>query len=236
MQNIDTTEVNKFSAQAEGWWDKNGPQALLHQINQVRLEYVLQNIKNPKACNILDVGCGAGIFTESIANHCNSIIGIDASSTLIAAAREHAKISKLTIDYIQVTAEDFAVENSEQFDVVVCLELIEHVPCINSLVQALAKLVKPTGLVFISTINRNILAYLGTIVFMEYLTNNLEKGTHNYAKFITPSELAKVGRNHDLSMIDLKGMQYNPITRISKITTNPQINYIACFQSTKALK
>lgn len=224
--NYDTVEVNKFSALASKWWDKTGPCAPLHVLNPCRLQFIQRNavIANK---NVLDVGCGAGILTESLAQHNAKIIGIDASSAVITEAQEHAAAKKLDITYKHLTVEELLPTHSGQFDIITCMELIEHVPDPSKLIADCSQLLKPGGKFFLSTINRTPRAYLLAILGAEYVLNILPKQTHDYKKFIKPSELADMLQIANLKLTALNGLQYKPFTKTACISSDVRVNYLA---------
>ncbi len=223
--NIDQAELEKFSSRADAWWDKQGEFKTLHDINPVRLQYIEQC--TPLAHkNVLDVGCGGGILAEAMAKHNASVTAIDASKENISCAMQHADSSGITIDYHCCTAEDLAREQPHAFDVVTCMELLEHVPDPLSLVEACARLVKPGGHVIFSTLNRKPRAYLLAVLAGEYLLNLLPRGTHDYQKFIQPAELVRWCRQYGLQMNDLRGMHYNPLLKRCSLVKEPAVNYL----------
>ncbi len=223
--NIDLDELEKFSSRAEQWWDVNGEFKTLHHINPVRLDFIIRNISLHNM-NVLDVGCGGGILTEVMAQQAKNVTGIDASKENINIASLHATESKLNVNYIVTTAEDFSKNNNDNFDVVTCMELLEHVPDPVSIIQACSNMVKPGGHVIFSTINRNIKAYMYAILTGEYLLKLLPKGTHQYEKFIRPSELSNWCNNSALKMNDIAGMQYNPVLNHCSLTNQPDVNHL----------
>lgn len=230
--NVDYAEINKFSELASRWWDPSSEFKPLHDINPLRLEYI-DRIEPVKGKSILDVGCGGGILSESLAAKGSTVTAIDMGEAPLAVARLHLKESALKIDYQKSTAEEFANSHSHTFDIVTCLELLEHVPNPESTIAACHKLVKPGGAVFFSTINRNPKSWLFAIVGAEYLLNILPKGTHEYEKFIKPSEMELWCRRCGLTMYDLIGMHYNPVTRHYSLGQGVDVNYIAYTRSSK---
>ena len=226
--NADPDEIKKFSDLASRWWDATSEFKPLHDINPLRVGWI-----NDRAAldgkRVLDVGCGGGILSESMAERGAVVTGIDLSEPAISVARLHALDSELNVDYQCVAAEDFAQENANQFDVVTCLELLEHVPDPASTVAACAAMVKPGGQLFFSTLNRNPKSWLFAIVGAEYVLKLLPKGTHEHARFIKPSELNKFCRAADLELSDITGMTYNPITRHYKLANDISVSYmLAC--------
>ena len=219
-------EVEHFANLADLWWDPEGPLATLHIINIPRLEFIKQHDKLSNR-SVLDIGCGAGILTESLAKEGAMVTGIDAGQQVINAAIEHATASKLDITYIHSTGEEFAETCNEQFDVITCMELLEHVPNPESLIAACKKLIKPGGKLFFSTIHRNPKSFLYAIVAAEYIFKLLPKNTHQYSNFIRPSELDNALRNQQLKLLHLSGISFNPLFKHAKLSTNVQVNYIA---------
>ena len=228
MANADPIELEKFSQLAHRWWDHNSEFKPLHDINPLRLNYI--NRTAPlSGKTVLDVGCGGGILTESMAALGAHVTGIDLGDKALQVARLHLLESGQQVDYRKIAVEDLASEQPAHFDVVTCLEMLEHVPDPASIVRACAQLVKPGGHVFFSTLNRNPKSYLLAVIGAEYVLNLLPRGTHDYAKFIKPSELAQFCRNAGLSMVDLIGMSYNPISKVYSLGKDTDVNYvIAC--------
>ncbi len=224
-ENIDLDELEKFSSRAEQWWDNNGEFKTLHHINPVRLRFIRNNISLQNK-QVLDVGCGGGILAEAMAKETANVTAIDASSENISIASQHASDNKLEINYRVTTAEAFSENNSTKFDLITCMELLEHVPDPSSIINACAKMIKPGGHVMFSTINRNIKAYLLAVLTGEYLFNLLPKGTHQYEKFIRPSELVSWCNESDLKLNDLAGMQYNPLLKHCSLTKQADVNYL----------
>jgi 2-polyprenyl-6-hydroxyphenyl methylase / 3-demethylubiquinone-9 3-methyltransferase len=228
--NVDPGEVAKFDDLAARWWDPHGDFRPLHDLNPLRLGYI-----DDKAClagkRVIDVGCGGGILSESMVQIGASVVGIDAAEAPLGVARLHQFESGVEIDYRQTTAEQVAAAEPHAYDVVTCMELLEHVPDPASLVQACATLVKPGGHVFFSTINRNPKAYLFAVIGAEYVLRLLPRGTHEYNKFIRPSELHTWARRADLNLRGLTGMSYNPLTGARALTDNVDVNYIAWTQA-----
>ena len=229
MENVDNLEISKFEALASRWWDPESEFKPLHDINPLRVNYISQKI-NLAEKQVLDIGCGGGILAEAMAHHGAKVTAIDKAEASLAVAKLHLLESKLNISYIDSTAESFAADKPEQFDVVTCLEMLEHVPDPASVVAACRRMVKPGGLVFFSTINRNPKSYLFAIVGAEYILNLLPRGTHDYAKLIKPSELAAWARESDLELQDQIGMGYNLFTKRYLLQQNLDVNYLACYQ------
>jgi len=229
--NVDHDEVAKFEALAHRWWDPEGDFRPLHDINPLRENYIKDKaaIANKK---VLDIGCGGGILTESMARSGADVTGIDAGEAPITIAKLHALESELEIDYRVSTIEAFVGEEfaehgeGQLFDVITCLEMLEHVPDIHSVISHAASLLKPGGDLFLSTINRNAKAYVMAIFGAEYILNLLPKGTHDYKKLIRPSELAGAVRRAGLTVLDLSGMSYNPFSRHCKLTDDVDVNYL----------
>lgn len=229
-KNIDPSEVNKFSALASQWWDKTGPCKPLHDINPLRLGYIA-NFADLSKAKVLDVGCGGGILAETMAEKGAQVTAIDASEEVITIARLHSLESQIKVNYETKSVQDLSEEQPHTFDIVTCMELLEHVPAPEEIVRACAKLVKPDGKVFFSTLNRNLKSYLFAILGAEYILRLLPRGTHDYAKFIRPSELAMWARSSGLRLNASTGLAYNPLTQIYSLTDDISVNYIAYFQA-----
>jgi 2-polyprenyl-6-hydroxyphenyl methylase/3-demethylubiquinone-9 3-methyltransferase len=225
MSNVDPLELEKFSQLAHRWWDPESEFKPLHDINPLRLEHI-ERIAGLSGMRVLDVGCGGGILSEAMARSGAHVTGIDLSDKALRVARLHLLESGLKVQYTKVAAEDLARTSGEQFDVVTCMELLEHVPDPAATVRACSELVKPDGWVFFATINRNPKSYAFAIVGAEYVLNLLPRGTHDYAKFIKPSELAAMCREAGLSVAGLRGMTYNPFTRVYALGSDTAVNYI----------
>lgn len=224
--NIDRREVAKFEALSSRWWDPHSEFKPLHDINPLRLHYIDSHA--PLAGKrVVDVGCGGGILAEGMALRGASVVGIDAGAAPLSVARLHLLESGAEVDYRQITAEALADQQPAGFDIVTCMEMLEHVPDPASVIAACARLVKPGGQVFFSTLNRTPKAYLLAIIGAEYLLNMLPKGTHDYGKFIRPSELANWARPAGLDVRDLTGMTYNPLTRTYSLGNDVDVNYLA---------
>ena len=233
MKNVDDLEIRKFEALASRWWDPNSEFKPLHDINPLRVNYISQHI-NLAEKRVLDIGCGGGILAEALAHHGAAVTAIDKAEASLSVAKLHLLESQLDISYLDSTAEEFAEAQPAQFDVVTCLEMLEHVPDPSSVVAACQRLVKPGGLVFFSTINRNPKSYLFAIIGAEYLLNLLPRGTHDYAKLIKPSELATWSRQAHLTPRDQIGMGYNPLTKKYFLQNSVDVNYLACYEKPAA--
>ena len=223
--NIDPKEKEKFNKIAEEWWDSSGKFAPLHKINPLRANYISDraDIDNKQ---ILDVACGGGLLTEALFKKGGLVSGIDISDVAIHTAKNHAESANIDINYVLGEAEELLPENKERFDVVTCLEAIEHVPDPNQLVKTCSNLCKKDGDIFFSTINRNPKSFLFAIVGAEYILNLLPKGTHEYEKFIKPSELTTMMENNGLVVKELTGMSYNPLTKNYWLGKNVDVNYL----------
>ena len=223
--NVDHNEIAKFEDLANRWWDLQGEFKPLHEINPLRLHYIDQNA-HLDGKKVVDIGCGGGILSESMARHGAQVTGIDMGKAPLSVARLHALDSEIDVDYRQTTAEKLAEESPQAFDIVTCMEMIEHVPDPGSVVRACATLVKPGGSVFFSTINRNPKAFLFAIVGAEYLLKMLPRGTHEYAKLVRPSELDSWARTAGLQLRHIIGLSYNPITCSYKLGPDVDVNYM----------
>jgi 2-polyprenyl-6-hydroxyphenyl methylase / 3-demethylubiquinone-9 3-methyltransferase len=228
-QNVDPAEIAKFTTLAQSWWDPNGPSKPLHDLNPLRLEYVERAASLPGK-KILDVGCGGGILSEAMARGGADVLGIDLSPAVLEVAELHAAQAKIEVDYRVIAAEELALERPGAFDVVTCMEMLEHVPDPAAALAALGALVKPGGDVIVSTLNRNPQAFAVAILGAEYIARALPRGTHEYLKFIRPSELARWGRAATLELEDLTGITYNPLTRAFRLSPNTKVNYLARFR------
>jgi 2-polyprenyl-6-hydroxyphenyl methylase/3-demethylubiquinone-9 3-methyltransferase len=223
--NADPLELKKFSELAHRWWDPTSEFRPLHEINPLRLEWI--NARVPLAGKtVVDIGCGGGILAESIARKGAKVTGIDLSEKALKIADLHSLESGVPVRYEYIAAEDLAAREPGQFDVVTCMEMLEHVPDPAAIVKACAALVKPGGHVFFSTLNRNPKSYVFAILGAEYILRLLPRGTHDYAKFITPAELSQHIRNAGLEVDALKGMTYNPLTKIYSLNQNTDVNYL----------
>lgn len=229
-ENIDFAEKSKFNLLASEWWDPNGKLRTLHDINPIRLGYIEEHLDLTDK-KILDVGCGGGLLTEALSSNGGLVTGIDISEELVKVADDHAQQVNLNISYHCKTVEDFASEHENSFDVITCMELLEHVPDPASIINACMHLIKPGGLLFLSTINRNLKAYLQTKIAAEYLLKLLPIGTHEYSKYIRPSELASWCRTSGFAVIDISGISYLPFVRQCHLKDSPDVNYIVCAQA-----
>ena len=228
--NFDPAELAKFSDLAHRWWDKESEFRPLHEINPLRLNWI-NGLVPLKSLQVLDVGCGGGILADSMAREGATVLGIDLAHKALKVAELHALEAQTQgVEYREISAELLAFEQPESFDVVTCMEMLEHVPDPQAVVSACAMLVKPGGYVFFSTINRNSKAFLFAIVGAEYLLNMLPRGTHEYQKLIKPSELGSYCREANLDFVQTKGMQYNPLTRNYWLSANTSVNYLMAMQ------
>ncbi len=226
--NADPAELAKFEALAQSWWDPKGPSKPLHDLNPLRLQYV-QRIADLADKEVLDVGCGGGILSESMARAGAKVLGIDLGRSVLDVAELHALEAAVPVAYRAVAAEDLARERPGSFDVVTCMEMLEHVPDPGATLGALAQLVRPGGNIVLSTLNRNARAFAVAIIGAEYIARVLPRGTHEYRKFIRPSELARWGREAGLELKDLTGISYNPLTRAFRLSSDTSVNYLAHF-------
>ncbi len=224
--NAEPAELAKFDQHASSWWDPAGPFAPLHAINPLRLDYIEQHSGPLKDRHIADIGCGGGLLAEAMAIKGGEVTGIDLAEESLEVARLHALASGVAIDYQLLSAEQLAEQKPGQFDVVTCLELLEHVPDPAAIVKACARLARPGGSVFFSTINRNTRAWLMAVVGAEYLLNLLPRGTHDARSFIRPAELAGWSRHSGLMVENLTGLHYNPLTRQYRLGGDTQVNYL----------
>jgi 2-polyprenyl-6-hydroxyphenyl methylase/3-demethylubiquinone-9 3-methyltransferase len=224
QENVDAAEIDKFDALAARWWDPDGDFRPLHQINPLRLDYIRQRAPLDGR-RVLDVGCGGGILTEAMAAKGAIVTGIDMAAKPLAVARLHQVESGAEVEYLQSTAEELAASRAGKYDVVTCLEMLEHVPAPDAVVAACARLLRPGGDVFFSTINRNPRAFLFAIVGAEYVLNLLPRGTHEYEKFIRPSELDAWARAAGLELRGSIGLQYNPLTGNYWLSRDIGVNY-----------
>jgi 2-polyprenyl-6-hydroxyphenyl methylase/3-demethylubiquinone-9 3-methyltransferase len=224
--NVDPLEIEKFQAIASRWWDRESEFRPLHEMNPLRVGYIEQQAGQLKGRKILDIGCGGGILAEALASRGAKVSGIDLAEMSLKVAKLHLHESNLDIDYQMVSAEEFATTHANSFDLITCLEMLEHVPDPASIVAAAASMLKPGGDLFFSTINRNPKSFALAIIGAEYVLNMLPKGTHDYSKFIKPSELSKAARDNQLDVIDITGMTYNPISRNYRLGSDIDVNYL----------
>lgn len=227
--NVDRDEIAKFEKLASRWWDPHSEFKPLHDINPLRLDYI-DRLAPLAGREVIDVGCGGGLLTEAMARRGATVTGIDMGSAPLGVARLHQHESGLEIDYRQATAEQVAAERPGSFDIVTCLEMLEHVPDPGAVIAACARLIRDDGRVFLSTINRNPKAWLFAVVGGEYLLRLLPRGTHDYSRFIRPSEMEAWARAGGLQLADLTGMTYNPLTRSYRLGADVSVNYLACFR------
>lgn len=226
--NVDPNEISKFEALAYRWWDTDSEFKPLHDINPLRLNYI-DDRTHLQGKKVIDIGCGGGILAESMARRGATVTGIDMGATPLSVAQMHALESQVEVDYRQISAEAIATEAPGQFDAVTCMEMLEHVPDPASVIAACATLVKPGGDVFFSTLNRNPKAFLLAIIGAEYVMNMLPKGTHEYGKFIKPSELEKWARSVGLELRNISGMTYNPLFQSYRLGKDVDVNYLMHF-------
>lgn len=231
MKNIDQQEIAKFEKMAKSWWDPNGDFKPLHLLNPVRLAYVNEKSGGLFDKRVLDIGCGAGILSEAMAKLGAKVTGIDMTDEPLQIAKQHAEQSGLTIDYQQTTVEDFLQQqtacNQEKFDVITCMEMLEHVPEPSSIIQSCRALLKPNGVLFFSTINRTFKAYMLVIIGAEYVLKMLPKGTHQFEKFIKPAELLHWCDQANLSCREMVGYHFNPLCETFRLNQDVSCNYIA---------
>ncbi|MBO68094.1 MAG: bifunctional 3-demethylubiquinol 3-O-methyltransferase/2-polyprenyl-6-hydroxyphenol methylase [Acidiferrobacteraceae bacterium] len=228
MENIDSLEISRFEQLASQWWDLEGDFKPLHEINPLRLNYLDQRF-SLNGRRILDVGCGGGILSEGMFDRGATVIGIDAGSAPIAVAKLHAKETSRNIQYQQGTTDDFGDEHHASFDAITCMEVLEHVPHPDQTLATCAKLVRPGGSIFCSTINRNPKSWVYAILGAEYIFRMLPRGTHRYDRLIRPSELHQWGRQSGLQLLDLTGLHYNPFSKVYSIGPGVDVNYIMHF-------
>jgi len=224
-RNVDAAEIAKFEALAERWWDPKSEFRPLHDINPLRLNYIDERV-GLKGKKVIDIGCGGGLVSEGMARRGATVTGTDLGEAPLAVARLHAQKDGIEVEYLNITAEEIAAERAGQYDAVTCLEMLEHVPDPGAVIAACAKLAKPGGQVFFSTINRNPKAFALAIVGAEYILRLLPRGTHEYAKLIKPSELAGWARDAGLQLKDTCGMQYNPFTAQASLNRDVSVNYL----------
>ena len=230
--NTDPAELAKFSALASQWWDTQGKFRPLHDINPLRLELIDRQSGGVKGKRAIDIGCGGGLVSEGLARMGAQVTGIDMATKALAVAKLHALETNVVVDYREATAEAMAAELPEQFDVVTCLEMLEHVPDPASVVAACAKLAKPGATLYFSTISRTAKAYALTVLGAEYILGLLPRGTHEYGKFLKPSELINFTRSAGLQLVEMRGMDYNPFTHVAKWKHDTTVNYlIVCLKT-----
>ncbi len=230
-ENVSRAEIDKFAALANRWWDENGPQKPLHHLNPARLNYVAKQLPL-RGKKILDVGCGGGLLSEALAREGADVVALDLAEELVEIAKLHLYESNVKVDYRLQSVESLAEEMAGQFDAVTCMEMLEHVPDPSSILRACEKLLKPGGKCFISTLNRTPAAFAIAIVGAEYLANLLPKGTHDYQKFIKPSELAAWCRAEGFNVVDISGLAYNPLSGKAWVNNRTDINYLMTVQKT----
>lgn len=226
--NFSQDELDKFDQFAKDWWDPHGSMRPLHLLNPLRCEYVQKHC-SLSSKTLLDVGCGAGLFAEALTKQKAIVTAIDMSEGALKVASEHATEHNLNITYTKSTAENFAQIHPNHFDIITCMEMLEHVPDPSTIIQACATAAKPGAKLFFSTINRNWQSYLKAILGAEYLLRLLPRGTHHYDKFIRPSELDRWARDAGLKLVDLTGVSYNPLTEKFKQTNDVSVNYLCCY-------
>ncbi len=229
-KNIDQAEIDKFSELAERWWNPSSEFKPLHDINPLRLNWILNTSHGLKNMKVLDVGCGGGILSESISEKGGVVTGIDMSEKAIEVAKLHKKKISSSVDYLYSASEDLMKEFTGSFDIVTCMEMLEHVPDPAVEIKNCATLLKPGGIVFFSTINRNLKSFLFAIIGAEYVLKLLPKGTHEYGKFLKPSEIEHFATPNKLVLTDIIGMTYNPFTKVYKLSKDTSVNYIMAFK------
>ena len=228
--NVDPSEIEKFSAVASKWWDMEGEFAPLHKINPLRTQWILDHANKLEGKKVIDVGCGGGILAESLAKAGANVTGIDLAQKSLTVARLHSLESQLSIDYKKIPAEEMAEQYPEHFDVVTCMEMLEHVPDPHSIIRACTQMVKPRGCVFFSTINRNLKSFLQLIVAAEYILGMVPRGTHSYKQLLKPSELRQTIEQSGLSIRDIKGLEYNIFSKTYSLTQDATVNYFIAAQ------
>ncbi|MBS0290069.1 MAG: bifunctional 2-polyprenyl-6-hydroxyphenol methylase/3-demethylubiquinol 3-O-methyltransferase UbiG [Proteobacteria bacterium] len=228
--NIDPLEIQKFDEMATDWWDKSGPCKPLHDLNPIRLDFILSHCSIAKGTQVLDIGCGGGILTEALSQFSTSVWGLDQSEKALEVAKNHAQTLSHPPRYEQSTAEAFAKIHPGNFDLITCMELLEHVPDPLSIINACGALLKPGGQLFFSTLNRTPKSFLFAIVGAEYLLKLLPRGTHTYERFIRPSELAQWSRSRGLSLKHIKGISYNLFSKAYYLSHDVSVNYLMHFE------
>ncbi|WP_130471451.1 bifunctional 2-polyprenyl-6-hydroxyphenol methylase/3-demethylubiquinol 3-O-methyltransferase UbiG [Candidatus Magnetaquicoccus inordinatus] len=231
MESVDAEEIGKFERMAHEWWEPEGKFKLLHQINPLRTGYICQQLTGSEygslaGLRMVDIGCGGGILSEALEQRGARMVGIDRSEKIIGAARAHQNESGSQVDYRVQAAEDLAVEDPHSFDVVLAMEVLEHVPDVDDFIRHCGKLLKPEGWFFFATLNRTLQSWLAAIVGAEYILRWLPKGTHTFGKFVRPSELDQSLRRVGITMQDLRGMSYQPLENSFQLSNNPHINYL----------
>ncbi len=233
MNNVDQNEIAKFEKMAQSWWDPNGDFKPIHLLNPLRVNYIAEKSNGLFGKTVLDVGCGGGILSESMAKMGAKVTGLDMTTEPLNIAKQHAKQNGLEIDYQQMTVEDFVIQqqsqNAEKFDVITCMEMLEHVPDPLSIIQSCKALLKPNGVLFLSTINRTFKAYMLVVVGAEYILKMLPKGTHEFEKFIKPAELLNWCDQAELNCNEMVGYHFNPLTEKFWLNKDVSSNYIAMF-------
>lgn len=226
--NVDQKEIDKFASLANQWWDEEGDMKPLHQINPLRMHFIKQQYGSLENATIADVGCGAGILTESLAKAGAKVTGIDLADESIEVAKLHLLESELDVHYECISVEAHAQAHQNHYDVITCMEMLEHVPDPESIIASCVHMLKPGGYLFLSTLNRNLKSYLMAIVGAEYILNLLPKGTHQYDRFIKPSEITQTLEQLNCDPIATTGIHYNPLTKSYKLDSNIDVNYIIC--------
>ncbi len=225
IENTDADELLKFERLSNDWWDPEGSLKTLHIINPLRLNYI-DNAVSLANKTVLDIGCGGGLLSEAMQAKGAHVTGLDASEAVIRVAREHAELSRCQVEYVVVTAEQHAMDLNRSYDLITCMELLEHVPDPGSLFSACADMLKPGGDLIVATLNRNARSYATAILAAEYILGLLPKGTHDYAKFIKPSEIAHHLRKLDINVLDISGMHYLPVADRCFLNNDPSVNYL----------
>lgn len=232
-KNVDKDEIEKFNRIATRWWDINGDFEPLHKINPLRLDFVSKNTKLKKK-QVLDIGCGGGILSESMDNIGAFVTGIDMASDVIDIAKLHQKESGTNVNYQNISTEELASTNQSFYDVITCMEMLEHVPSPNDIISSCSSLLKDNGYVFFSTINRNFKSFVFAIIGAEHILKLLPVGTHRYSKFIKPSEIEEIARKSNLELVDTIGINYNPLMKKYYCSSDVDVNYIMCFKKKPA--